>query len=99
MTIIITLFVDDGLIAGNNVKEMYEVLNKLNSYFEITYEEKITKLIVILRYGNQSSLRRDFCESTQLHKENSASFWIRFFESGLYADGMWNVDRRRKFHE
>jgi len=36
-SIILALFVDDGLVAGTNEKSMIEILNKLNYKFEITF--------------------------------------------------------------
>lgn len=38
VSIIIALFVDDGLVAGENEKEMIEILKKLSQKFEINYD-------------------------------------------------------------
>ncbi|KAK9692912.1 Reverse transcriptase (RNA-dependent DNA polymerase) [Popillia japonica] len=40
-SIIIALFVDDGLVVGKNVKDMLEVLNQLGNKFEITFDNSM----------------------------------------------------------
>lgn len=40
-SILMTLFVDDGLIAGEDVAEIYKLLKKISQIFEITYSETV----------------------------------------------------------
>lgn len=40
-SILMTLFVDDGLIAGKDVAEIYKLLKKISQVFEITYSETV----------------------------------------------------------
>lgn len=47
-SIIIALFVDDGLVAGKNVKEMLEVLDQLSNKFEITFDNSMRNKILYL---------------------------------------------------
>lgn len=47
-SIMISLFVDDGLIIGKREDAIFKVLNKINKQFEITYEKKFQKKLPYL---------------------------------------------------
>lgn len=92
-SIIISLFVDDGLVAGINQDSMLKVMDKLNQEFEITFDRKLQDNLLYLGmeikiephgiFVSQSNYTEKILKCFKLDTSNSVSTPM---ERGMVTD-------------